>query len=256
VTPDAYRQETQWKVPTYRDRLRWLTRRIPLRGGRAVDVGTRDGWIVKLLVDMGWQAVGYDPDDRWREYVQELGVDVRYEPFTAEAVGRGTLDLVTAYHVLEHIREPLPWMSEIRQALRPGGFVHMETPNLRRVRATQIIRSHTALYTAHTLRQLLETSGFRVVVITEYAPSGHRSYDCLGVLAQRDHPQPPRFVVSEFDRAVQRYLDHPTRDIQASRLPLTTLHRRLKRRAGAAWRKARYHAALPLKASRGTIPTT
>ena len=242
-TIDAQLHYTSWKLPTNRHRLAWLTRRIDKRHGRAVDIGTRDGSVVKLLSDMGWQAVGYDPDNLWHDYARErLGVEIRGEWFTAGVVGHGTLDLATAYHVLEHIAEPRPWLSEIRDALKPDGYLHVETPNLRRVRATQVIPGHVVLYTEHTLRQMLETVGFRIMAVTEFAPSGNRSYDCLGVLAKRDQPKALHFGLSQVDRSVQQSLDHPTWEARRSDVVPVDLYRRAKQRLGAVFRRIRYHA--------------
>lgn len=242
LSQETYTRYTNWKLPTNRERLRWLTDHAPVPRGRAVDIGTKDGSTVKVLSDMGWQAVGYDPDDRFHPYARERhGVELRSEWFTAEAVGRGTLDLVTAYHVLEHVPEPQPWLSEIREALRPGGYLHIELPNLCHIQARQINPGHVVLYTPNTLRQTLERAGFRVLVTTEYAPGGNRTYDQLSVVAQRDRPKAVQFSVSEIDRPVQRYLQHPTLEFPPSPVLPIRIYRGVKRRIRVAFRRARYH---------------
>lgn len=245
LTQDRFNHYTAWKLPTNRARLQWLTRRASIRRGRAVDIGTKDGSAVKVLGDMGWQAIGYDPDQRFHAFAKErYGVEIRPEWFTAEVVGPGTLDLVTAYHVLEHIPDPLPWLSEIREALRPEGYVHIETPNLRLIDGRQIHRAHVVLYTRHTLRQMLEKAGFRVVVISEFGPGGNRTYDELGVVAQRDQPKPIRFSLSRVDRAAARYLARPNPEPLASPVVSVRVYRRVKRRIRCALRRAGHCAGL------------
>ena len=220
-----------------------MTRHAPVRRGRAADIGTRDGTALKVLGEMGWQATGFDPDDRFHRYARErFDVEIRAEWFTAEAVGPGTLDLVTAYHVLEHVREPLPWLFEVCEALKPDGWLQIDTPNLRRLQPhRQIHLGHTVLYSAHTLRQLLEKAGFRVVAITENAPGGNRTYDQLGVAAQRDHPKAVSFSLGPVDRSAQRHLEQAEEELPPSTvLPVRAL-RGVRRRIREGVRRARYH---------------
>ena len=242
LTVEAFVRYTTWKLPINRERLNWLTRHTAVPRGRAVDIGTKDGSAVKVLSDMGWQAIGYDPDQRFHAFAkQRYGVEIRPEWFTAEGVGLGSLVLVTAYHVFEHIPQPLPWLSEIREALQPQGVVQIQTPNLRRIHATQICFGHVVLYTAETLRQMLEKAGFRVLAITEYAPwGGDGTYDQLGVVAQRDRAKAVHISLSELDRLAPRSLQRPTLEFPPSRVLPIRVYRGVKRRIRRALGRGRY----------------
>lgn len=241
LSREGYLQGTTWKLPTNRIRLAWLLRHVSVPRGRAVDIGTKDGSAVKVLSDMGWQAVGYDPDSRFHGYAAERhGIEIRPAWFTAAAVGPGSLDLVTAFHVIEHIRDPIPWLSEIRDALQPGGYLHIETPNLRYVQSRQLRPGHVVLYTAHTLRQVLEAAGFRVVLVSEFAPGGSRTYDQLSAIARWDGARRKDFSVSRLDRDAHRYLWRPVPD-SASTNPVIHLYRRVRWRVRAALRRAGHH---------------
>ena len=236
---ESYIRSTTWKLPTNRERVNWLTRHVSVPRGRAVDIGTKDGSTVKVLLDMGWQAIGFDLDQRFPEYAkQRYGVEIRPQMFTAASVGPGALDLVTAYHVLEHISEPLSWLAEIREALRPDGYLHIETPNLRSIEARQLVQGHVMLYTARTLRQMLERAGFRVVVMSEFGPGGNRTYDELGVVAQRDRARSMHFGLSRVERRAPRYLRRATPDILASPFFPVRLYRRVSRRIRCTLRRA------------------
>lgn len=236
---ETYLRYTNWKLPTNRERVNWLTRYVPIRQGRAVDIGTKDGSAVKVLAEMGWQASGYDPDRRFHGFAKQVyGIQIRPEWFAAEAVGPGSLSLVTAYHVLEHIPKPQPWLTEIRDALQPHGYLHIETPNLRLIDARQLHRGHVILYTRHTLRQMLEKVGFLVLVISEFGPDGNRTYDELAVVAQRDRPKAVHFSPSRVDRAADRYLSRAAPDILASPHFPVRLYRRVTRRIRNTFRRA------------------
>jgi trans-aconitate methyltransferase len=47
----------------------------------------------------------------------------------AERVPLSTLDLLTAWDVLEHIHDPLPTLSGYVERLRPGGALLLEVPD-------------------------------------------------------------------------------------------------------------------------------
>ncbi|OFW06441.1 MAG: hypothetical protein A3I61_20015 [Acidobacteria bacterium RIFCSPLOWO2_02_FULL_68_18] len=237
LTLESYVRGTTSKLPTNRERLHWLIRHAAVRRGRAADIGTKDGSAVKVLADMGWDASGYDPDSRFHGFAkQTYGIDIR-RWFSADAAGRGSLDLVTAFHVLEHIPEPVPWLSEIREALKPDGHVYIETPNLRFVEARQLRPGHVVLYTAHTLRQVLERTGFRVLAMSECAPGGTRTFDQLSAVAQRDQPRSVDCALSRVDRAAERYLQKIPVDPLASPLFPVRLCRRVKRRLRRTFRR-------------------
>lgn len=235
---------TALKLPINRERLNWLTRHASVPRGRAVDIGTKDGSAVKVLIDMGWQAIGYDPDRRFHEFAkQRYGVEIRPAWFTAETAGSGTLALVTAYHVFEHIPDPLPWLSEVWEALQPDGVLQIQTPNLNRIHLEQICFGHVVLYTAETLRSMVEKAGFKVLALTEYAPwGGDRTYDQLCVVAKRDRPKAIHFSLSERDRSAPLSLQRPTLGSPRSTVLPIRVYRGMKRRIQAAVGRARYRA--------------
>ncbi len=240
---ESFDRYTRWKLPTNRVRLNWLAQYASVPRGRAVDIGTKDGSAVKVLTEMGWQAVGYDPDQRFHAFAKETyGVEIRPDWFTADAVGPGTLDLVIAYHVFEHIPDPLPWLFEVWKALKPDGLLQIDTPNLGNIHATQICQGHAVLYTSHTLRQMLEKAGFRILAMTECAPGSNRTYDQLGVVAQRSQPKSVSFSVSHVDRVASSLLASPVEHFPPSPILSVRIYRAVTRRMVGAVRRFRYRA--------------
>ena len=91
---------------------------------------------------------------------------------------------------------------------------------------------------------MLEKAGFRILATTEYAPGGNRTYDQLGVVAQRDRPKPLHFGLSQVDRGALRYLKRPRPEPLASPRLSVRLYRRVKRRIRCALRRAGHRALL------------
>lgn len=242
LTAEKLAHFRRWKLPINRERVSWLMRRGLVPRGHAADVGTKDGSAVKAQLERGWESLGFDRDQRFHEFARrQYGVEIRPEWFSVDAVGSGALSLVTAYHVLEHIPDPLSWLGEVREALKPEGYLHVETPNLRDIEDRLVNRGHVVLYTVNTLRQLLEKGGFRIVATTEFAPGGNRTYDQLGMLAQRDHPKRPGVGLGQDDLDAPRYLEHPRVDLSPSSVLPVRVYRAVRRRIGVVHRRVRYH---------------
>lgn len=77
---------------------------------------------------------------------------------------------VAMYDTLEHLARPREAMLEIARVLRPGGLLHLTTPNARGLSARLLGRSfphinpeHVVLFGRRALRALLRASGFRVL---------------------------------------------------------------------------------------------
>jgi 2-polyprenyl-3-methyl-5-hydroxy-6-metoxy-1,4-benzoquinol methylase len=202
---DYYTSAMGAKFPINRERVAWVTRKARVTRGVAADIGSRDGTILRVLRDAGWQATGYEADPRFTPFAKEhLGVTIRPTLFATETTEPNSLDLVTALHVIEHVSEPLVLLAAIRRALRPTGYLFVETPNLRYIQRRQIVPTHVVLYTRHTLAQTLRAAGFVVRATSECAPGGPRTYDQLAILAQPgpDVDGPPPWHLDAVDRLV------------------------------------------------------
>lgn len=107
----------------------------PLHGRTVLDVGCGNGYYGwRMLAAGARQVVGVDPS--WLSVVQHLAVN-RYArhprhhvmPLTLESLTPdiGAFDTAFSMGVLYHRRSPLDHLEELRQVLRPGGELVLET---------------------------------------------------------------------------------------------------------------------------------
>ena len=135
---------------------------------RSLDIGSSSGEFVYLLHTLGFQAKGIEPHAGYAAYARNmLGIDIN----------NGTLqhclsselpvsfDLISMFHVLEHLPEPVSALRTIGEKLKPEGLLYIEVPNAIRLCSPNYMffRAHTLYFTGKTLRNLLEKSGFKVV---------------------------------------------------------------------------------------------
>jgi SAM-dependent methyltransferase len=133
-------------------------------GGRDVlDVGCNTGYGTMRFTPVACRVVGVDVSPRAIEAARDRAVDGRPEfvlsggfdlPFPDES-----FDLVTSFQVLEHVPDPMVFLSELARVARPGGQIVLATPNA----ATRLYpgmapwnRFHVHEYMARELRGLLE----------------------------------------------------------------------------------------------------
>jgi 2-polyprenyl-3-methyl-5-hydroxy-6-metoxy-1,4-benzoquinol methylase len=178
---DAYYGKKGSRFPAPLEALvRWFRQRrvdAMTRGfdspGTALDIGCGRALTLNLLKRQGWRCVG-------TEYSQELAdaarttydIPVHVQPSLAECrFSTESFDLVSVYHVLEHVENPFVTLAEIRRILKTDGVLHVEVPNLNSAQA-RVGRGrwfhldtprHLWHFDTRTLENLLRQSGFEIL---------------------------------------------------------------------------------------------
>jgi SAM-dependent methyltransferase len=149
-----------------------MVRRAQREGGRLLDVGCgTGGFLRELCRDGQWQGLGVDIHQGPLSVARRQGVNVYCGELCALRTPAPVFDVVTLWEVIEHVPDPRRMLSDIRRLLRPGGTLLLSTPNVeswqarvwRRCWAGWELPRHVQVFSLRTLRQILETTGFRVV---------------------------------------------------------------------------------------------
>ena len=106
----------------------------------------------------------------------------------------GSFDLVTAFHVLEHLPDPLGVLRRMLGWLAPGGSAVIEVPNVAGAGARLFGRywsgldmpRHLVHFTPATLTALAERAGGRVVAMTHRTKPRYLIRSLRHLLADRD----------------------------------------------------------------------
>jgi 2-polyprenyl-3-methyl-5-hydroxy-6-metoxy-1,4-benzoquinol methylase len=148
--------------------------RNPRRGsGRLLDVGCGLGFFLERAAGRGWEVAGLDTSPNWVELAnRRLGSDrVRLSAVEEADFPRASFAQITVWDVLEHVYDPVPFLSRLRELLEPGGRLFIRTPNFSYVYPVYATRrlmksnvelgptNHVVYFTSRTIRAALDQAG-------------------------------------------------------------------------------------------------
>ncbi len=153
------------------ERVRLVERFVP--GGALLDVGCSTGGFLCALEGSKWRRTGV-------EYIAEVAemVGRRFPEMTilqgdieAPDLPLKSFDVVTFWHVFEHLYEPRRVLERVRELLKPGGWVFISLPNFaswqvpvfRRHWYAFDVPRHQHHYSPRSLELLLTEAGFEDV---------------------------------------------------------------------------------------------
>ena len=175
--------------------------KLLFQGARCLDAGSSSGEFVYLLRKRGFDAHGVEANLPYAEYSQkELGISVCISPFS-EYQSDKRFDLITMFHVLEHLENPVRDLSSLAGFLKPDGKLVIEVPNILYPDMSFTHKwhpGHLFSFTDQTLSMLLEKSGFKVI---SCHPIGDRG-NLWGVFEVAEPVEPivqPSLALQNFD---------------------------------------------------------
>lgn len=151
---------------------RWKRRLIEKysgRQGRLLDVGCGTGEFLHEMQAAGWQVRGVERDARAAAYaVEALRLPVIRGDLDALPSPDESFDVITAWHVLEHLYEPHRAIVRMRDLLKKGGLLIIAVPNAASLDARVYGQNwiaydtprHVQHFTPRALRMMMEMHGF------------------------------------------------------------------------------------------------
>ncbi|MEY3202599.1 MAG: hypothetical protein RIR70_2149 [Pseudomonadota bacterium] len=175
------------------DRLAFLR---PMLGQRVapecIDIGAGGGEFVYLANRMNIRARGIEPNIGYSAFARDA-YDVTIDTADIDALQKDSADIVTMFHVLEHLPDPEAALRRIHAALRPGGLLLIEVPNILQKDASP----HNIYFGAHLFYFSLET--LRALASPWFELVKADSKGNVFALFRRRDTQAPRALPSALD---------------------------------------------------------
>ena len=112
-----------------------LAQDAPFEGLRILDIGCGGGLLGEPMARLGATIVGADAAERnipvAKVHAEQSGLDIDYRFTTAEAMAEAgeQFDVVLNMEVVEHVADPLAYLTACQQLLKPGGLQICSTLN-------------------------------------------------------------------------------------------------------------------------------
>ncbi len=134
-----------------------------------LDIGCGPGYLLSFLKDEGISARGLEVNSLCVEHCKGLELDVSDTDLEQEP--NNTYSLITMFDVLEHLPNPIGFLSTIRKKLKANGHLLAYTPNIHSLSTHLMggehnmiaVFNHLCFYDKNSLDFLAERSGFTVV---------------------------------------------------------------------------------------------
>ena len=163
------------RLEMWRRRLENLERRRS--PGRLLDVGCATGVFLQLAQESGWEVQGTEYSAYAARYAEEhLKADIFCGELADARYEEASFDVVTCWHVLEHVTDPTRTLEEARRILKPSGLLVIAVPNVNDLvmqAAYRVVKGrplrlftrgereiHLFHFSAETLQAYLQKTGF------------------------------------------------------------------------------------------------
>jgi len=149
--------------------LRWKTRMVAqYQPSSVLDYGCGTGEFLEACQAMGWDCVGVEPSNKAKSRADQHA-KLTIATTLAELNGK-KFDVITLWHVLEHIADLPQKMTELRNSLNENGILFVAVPNhtaydaevYREYWAAYDVPRHLWHFSRTTMPRLLAKSNFTV----------------------------------------------------------------------------------------------
>lgn len=167
------------------------------KAGRVLDVGAGSGEFVFLAKALGKDVRGIEPNLGYAEYCREdLELDVAARHLAPDLFEPGQFELIRLNHVLEHLNNPVKYLSMVSEWLAPQGVLYVEVPDIevycrQKSRGNMFHYGHIFNFNPWTLRAAAGLAG-----LVEAGETAARSKGTTGVFLRRGERLDPEAAVN------------------------------------------------------------
>jgi SAM-dependent methyltransferase len=147
-----------------------------------LEIGSSTGYFLDDLAGYVNAVVGVEPSKAYREFALNRGIH------TVELLSDledTKFDVIAIYYVLEHLRDPVGYLTDLKSRLNPGGRILIEVPNAEDILVSRYDipnfgpfywqKVHYYIFSKDTLADVVNRAGLEMEVFPEqrYDLSNH-----------------------------------------------------------------------------------
>ena len=141
---------------------------------RLLDIGCASGYFLSLVRTKGVKVLGVEMSEHWKKFAKDnYGIDILIGDFTQISL-EGKFDVITMFHVFEHIVDIPKAISELDSILKDDGIIVIEVPYINGIGSRLKGRNwrqlnppnHINFFTKKGFKSLFMRSGFNVFKVS------------------------------------------------------------------------------------------
>lgn len=146
-------------------KLGWIEKKFPDRG-RILDIGAGTGDFLLEAKKKGWKVSGVEPNEQAGNIALEKGIKLAT---TSGKFSSNKFDVITLWHVLEHVYDLRAQIIELEHLLKKGGLLIIAVPNYKSYDAQHYkefwaaydVPRHLYHFSQNSFKPLFEGTGFK-----------------------------------------------------------------------------------------------
>lgn len=139
--------------------------------GNILDIGSGTGSFLHTMKQSGWTVTGIEPDPIARENSQSINGIAAVAPEAQQSFAAESFDVITMWHVLEHVHKLDEQMKQLKRLLTPNGKLFIAVPNhtsydavhYKEFWAAWDVPRHLYHFAPATMQVLADKYGFEIV---------------------------------------------------------------------------------------------
>lgn len=157
------------KRKAIRDKVKLITQRQPKKG-QLLDIGAGTGDFLQEAKNQNWKITGIEPNDKAKKIALSKGVLFAE---SLEALENHSFDVITMWHVLEHVPDLEKQIQELKRLLKPNGTIIIAVPNYKSFDAQHYgkfwaaydVPRHLWHFSKTSIAKLFEREGMQLVKV-------------------------------------------------------------------------------------------
>ena len=168
------------------DNRRFLMTKEKIANKAVLDFGCGAGGYLESAETVAQSVYGIELEKCMQDYLQGKGIRCFSSFDIAEKELTGKVDIITMWHVIEHLEDPIGILKMLKGLLKPKGKILIETPNAEDALLSQYNceafadftywECHLYLFTNETIRKVIKEAGLKLIAqrqIQRYPLSNH-----------------------------------------------------------------------------------
>jgi 2-polyprenyl-3-methyl-5-hydroxy-6-metoxy-1,4-benzoquinol methylase len=115
------------KRKAIRDKVNLINSHQPLKG-KILDIGAGTGDFLLECKNQNWDILGIEPNEKAKTTAVGKGIKIGD---TIEQLESNSFDVITMWHVLEHVPDVEHQVAELKRLLKPSGTIIIAVPNFK-----------------------------------------------------------------------------------------------------------------------------